>query len=89
MSDTFINWLSSYLLNRTQRMSINNVLSEHRYICCGVPQGSIFGPFLFLMFINDLPLYTHGVITDLYADGTTLFDINSSKNVIQANLQTN
>ena len=67
-------------------MPVNNVLSEHRYICCGVPQGSILGPLLFLMFINDLPFYTNDVTTDLYADDTTLFDINSSKNVIQANL---
>ena len=39
------------------------------------------------MFINDLPLYTNDVTTDLYADDTKLFDINRSKNVIQANLQ--
>ena len=87
MSDTSLNWFSSYLLNRTQRVSVNNVLSEHRFICCGVPQRSILGPLLFLIFINDLPLYKNDVTTDLYADDTTLFDINSSKNVIQANLQ--
>ena len=87
MSDTYVNRFSSYLLNRTQRVSVNNVFSEHRYICCGVPQGSILGPLLFLMFINDLPVYTNDVTTDLYADDTTLFDINSLKNVIQANLQ--
>ena len=72
MSDTSLNWFSSYLLNRTQRVSVNKVLSEHRYICCGVQQGSILGLFLFLMFIKDLPLYTNDVTTDLYADDTTL-----------------
>ena len=42
---------------------------------------------MFLMFINDLPLYTNDVTTDMYADDTTLFDIHVSKEVIQANLQ--
>ena len=56
-------------------------------ILYGVPQGSILGLLMFLMFINDLPLYTNDVTTDMYADDTTLLDINVSKEVIQANLQ--
>ena len=87
MSETSINWFSSYSLIRTQKVSVNNVLSEHRYICCGVPQRSTLSPLLFLMFMNDLPLYTNDIPTDFYADDTTLFDINSSKNIIQTNLQ--
>ena len=77
MSDTSLNWFPSYLLNRTQRVSVNNVLSEHRYICYGVPQGSILGPLLLLIFINHFPLYTNNVTIYLYADDTTLFDINN------------
>ena len=87
LSEDSLNWFSSYLQNRTQRVSVNNVLSDQRSILYGVPQGSILGPLLFLMFINDLPLYTDDVSTDMYADDTTLFDVNTSKEAIQANLQ--
>ena len=73
--------------NRTQRVSVNNVLSDQRPILYGVPQGSILGPLLFLMFINDLALYTDDVSTDMYADDTMLLDVNTSKEAIQANLQ--
>ena len=50
-------------------------------------QGSILGPLMFLLFINDLPLYTEPINTDLYADDTTLFDIGISGLPIESNLQ--
>ena len=53
----------------------------------GVPQGSILGPLLFLMFINDLPLYTENVFTHLYADDTTIYQIRNSQHFIEHNLQ--
>ena len=87
LSAEAVNWFSSYLLNRKQKVVINNTESATENIVCGVPQGSILGPLLFLLFINDLPLYTNNVSTDLYADDTTLVQIGESQVSIEQSLQ--
>ena len=75
------------MLNRKQKVVINNIESTTENIVCGVPQGTILGPLLFLMFINDLPLYTDNVFTDLYADDTTIYQISNSQHFIEQDLQ--
>ena len=82
-----LSWFKSYLSQRQQQVSINNTKSSFRPVSCGVPQGSILEPLLFLLFIDDLPLYTSNVSTDMYADDTTLYDVQSSQEVIERNLQ--
>ena len=65
--------LTSYLTNRQQLTYINGVSSHLRELKCGVPQGSILGPLLFLIYINDLLYSTHNLQYVLFADDTSVF----------------
>uniref|UniRef100_A0A1X7SUM2 Reverse transcriptase domain-containing protein n=1 Tax=Amphimedon queenslandica TaxID=400682 RepID=A0A1X7SUM2_AMPQE len=77
------NWFYSYLNSRLQTVSINGHLSSFLPVLSGVPQGSLLGPLLFLIFINDLPSYVHTAKLLLFADDTKCY---SSSN-LSAQLQ--
>lgn len=66
-------WFKSYLSDRKQSVCIGTKLSSQRNINYGVPQGSILGPSLFLIYINDLPNSLHFSRPTLFADDTSLF----------------
>ena len=72
-----LSWFSNYLTNRKQFVRINNSNSSFLDVLIGVPQGSILGPLLFLIYINDLPecslLYSL-----LFADDAVLLDADEN-----------
>ena len=77
-SNQSLAWFNSYLSDRTQQVHISGKLSTERDIKNGVPQGSVLGPLLFIIFINDLPLHIDFCELDLYVDDATLSASSSS-----------
>ena len=76
-----LEWVNSYLLNIFQAVYINGVLSDKAILKCGVPQGSILGPLLCFIYINDLANVADYATTRMYADDTnTTF---TAKNILE------
>ena len=73
ITGTNLDWFKNYLTNRKQRVTYDGSLTKTKRIVCGVPQGSILGPLLFLIYVNDL--YKTSKLLDfiLFADDTNLF----------------
>ena len=77
-----LNWLSVYLDNRVQSTLINNQRSDKQMVPCGVPQGSIMGPLLFLIYINDIDKDIYNSQLLLYADDLVIYRSVDRGNVL-------
>lgn len=90
LSNDAVRWFRSYLSDRQQLVDVSGTFSSCEDISCGVPQGSILGPLLFLIYVNDMS----GVVENkllLYADDSAILvadkDISTVENLLQTELQ--
>ena len=76
-------WFESYLTGRKQFVNLNDTDSDVKPITCGVPQGSVLGPLLFLLYINDLPNISDKLSFFLFADDTNIYLESSNLSLLE------
>ena len=86
VADRELMWFKSYLTARQQQCLVNGCLSSQSNLLCGVPQGSILAPLLFLIYINDLPNCLKFTTPCLYADDTKIFTSSFDSGVLANNI---
>ena len=83
---TELEWFTDYLFHRNQIVSFNSVLSTPQPVTCGVPQGSILGPLLFIIFANDIVDVLKRSRIIKYADDTVLYVPGKTIEIIETHL---
>ena len=85
-SNLVLQWLTSYLVERPQRIVLDKLSSQPRRLSCGVPQGFVLGPVLFSLYISPLEdvITAHGLKAMMYADDSQLYIIIRQSNLATA-----
>ena len=86
LSNDTLHLISLFLSNRKQLVCINTIKSDFLPVKYGIPQGSVLGPLLFSLYINDLPLFIKA-LCELFADDTTIRSSHSNLNNLFLSLQ--
>ena len=81
-----LRYMKSYLKNRKQKVRVNKTFSEWERITTSVPQGSILGPLLFTIFVNDLFLFVSNASLGNYADDNTIYTFGDNLKTIKNTL---
>ena len=82
LSESAVRWFSSYLSDRQQLVDVSGTLSSKAKVTCGVPQGSILGPLLFLIYVNDMSAAIKSKL-NLYADDSGILVVGKSASEIE------
>ena len=86
LKDIELDWFRNYLTDRKQLVSFGKEISDPCLITLGVPQGSILGPLLFVLFVNDLPIDVERCQILMYADDTVMYFTASNAQEISSTL---
>ena len=88
IADNELHWFSSYLKNRQQMVFFQQESSELKEVYSGVPQGSVLGPLLFLLLINDVSKFTTDrCVLNMYADDVIVYKFGATSDDLQLKLQ--
>jgi len=74
-----LKWIEDFLTSRTQTVIIDGVQSDKIHVTSGVPQGTVLGPILFLVYINDFSEYIQHSTLRLFADDSTIYKTIQNK----------